>query len=199
MSLVQTHLLLIRHGQTPWNAAGRWQGHADPGLTPLGLDQAEQRAESMARETHKPWSQIVSSDLKRAVETASAIARALRLPIETDIRLRERDVGSWSGLTRAEIELRDRETLLAFETGEATIRPGGGESRIEIQQRAESFVRDLAARRAGEHVIVVTHLGVIRALAPGAEPKNAEGVPIIAEEIGLRNPAELTGREGGAL
>ena len=199
MSPVQTRILLIRHGETPWNAAGRWQGHADPGLTGQGLAQARAVAQALAAETDRPWSRVVASDLARAHQTASAIASALSLSIESDARLRELDVGSWSGLTRAEIAARDAETLLAFEGGEPTIRPGGGESRLEIRERAQDFVRDLAERRSGESVIIVTHLGVIRALVPGAEPTNAERIEVVAEEIAARGVDRSKRREGGAL
>jgi broad specificity phosphatase PhoE len=195
----QTPILLIRHGETPWNAAGRWQGHADPGLTEAGRKQAQGVAQALAGEPSRPWSGIVASDLARARETASALASALALSIEFDPRLRELDVGSWSGLTRAEIAERDPDTLLAFERGEPTIRPGGGESRIEIRERAQAVVRDFAERRSGEHLIVVTHLGVIRALAPGSEPTNAGRIEILAEEVAARGVDRTRRREDGAL
>jgi len=199
MSPVQTRLLLIRHGETPWNAAGRWQGHANPGLTEQGRAQALAVARALATEARRPWSHIVASDLARAQQTAAPIASLLHLSIVSDPRLRELDVGSWSGLTRRQIEERDPETLLAFESGEPTIRPGGGESRIEIRTRALDFVRDLADRRSGESVIVVTHLGVIRALAPGAEPTNASRIEVAAEEIAARGVDRVKRREDGAL
>ncbi|MBJ17806.1 MAG: histidine phosphatase family protein [bacterium] len=199
MSSRQTRMLLIRHGETPWNVAGRWQGHADPDLTEEGWGQARSVALALAAESLRPWSHIVASDLSRARQTASVLAEKLSLSIEIDVRLRELDVGSWSGLTRAEIEGRDRETLLAFESGEPTIRPGGGESRVEIRERAHDFVRDLAGRRSGAHVIVVTHLGVIRALVPGAEPTNAERIELVAEEVAARGVDRVKRREDGAL
>ncbi len=192
-------MLLIRHGETPWNAAGRWQGHADPGLTEAGREQAQAVARALAAEAQRPWAYIVASDLARAQETATAIASALRLTIVSDRRLRELDVGSWSGLTRGEIEERDPEMLRAFESGEPTIRPGGGESRIEIRERVLAFARDLAERQPGESVIVVTHLGVIRALVPGAEPTNASRIEVVAEEISARGVDRGRRREDGAL
>ena len=80
-----------------------------------------------------------------------------------------------------------------------TIRPGGGESRLEIRARAQAFVCDLAERRTGESVIIVTHLGVIRALVPGAEPTNAERIEVVAEEIAARGVDRSKRREDGAL
>jgi probable phosphoglycerate mutase len=183
MSEPRTRLLLVRHGQTPWNAAGRWQGHADPGLSERGRDQAAELAAALRRELEGGWARIVASDLRRARETAGILADSLGLAVETDIRLRELDVGAWTGLTRSEIEARDPELLTAFESGEPTIRAGGGETRLEIRRRARALVGHVAERHAGQRLIVVTHLGVIRALLPGVEPGNTDRYPVIAEEI----------------
>ncbi|MHA7837947.1 MAG: histidine phosphatase family protein [bacterium] len=183
---MRTDLLLVRHGQTPWNAAGRWQGHGDPGLSPLGVEQARELAVAMRREPGSGWSAVLASDLRRATETARIVADRLDLPLEVDARLRELDVGAWTGLTRAEIEAFDRERLLAFESGEPTVRAGGGESRLEIRRRSRDLMRDVSKRFGGCRLIVVTHLGVIRALLPGAEPSNAERFPAVAEELAER-------------
>jgi broad specificity phosphatase PhoE len=181
-----TQLLLVRHGQTPWNAASRWQGHGDPGLSALGRAQAAQAAEALRAELGRPWDLVIASDLERARSTAEVLAAVLGLGVEVDVRLRELDVGSWTGLTRAEIDARDPETLRAFETGEPSIRPGGGESRVEIRVRTRDCVRSLVERFAGRRLIVVTHLGVIRALVPGAEPGNGARIPVVAEDIAER-------------
>lgn len=186
MTKTRTRLLLIRHGQTSWNAAGLWQGHGDPELTLEGHAQAERLARSLREATDSPWTKVISSDLARARQTAEVVAERLSLPIESDLRLRELDVGTWSGLSRSEIASRDLETLLAFERGEPTIRPGGGESRIEIRERTHEFVCDLVNRSAGQSLIIVTHLGVIRALVPGAEPTNGEQIEVVAEDLAAR-------------
>jgi len=182
----RTRLMLIRHGETSWNAAGLWQGHGDPDLTVEGRAQADRLARSLHEEADPSWTRVIASDLVRAHQTAVAVAEQLSLPVEIDLRLRELDVGDWSGLSRSQIEERDPETLRAFEQGEPTIRPGGGESRIEIRERTHAFVCDLVDEFPGQNVIVVTHLGVIRALVPGAEPKNAERIEVFAEEIAAR-------------
>jgi len=181
-----TQLLLVRHGQTPWNAQGRWQGHGDPGLTELGRAQAVEVVEALRAEPGQPWNLVISSDLERARGTAEILAEALALRVEVDARLRELDVGAWTGLTREEIDTRDPETLRAFETGEPSIHPGGGESRLEIRVRTRDCVRSLVERFAGRRLIVVTHLGVIRALVPGAEPDNGARIPVVAEDIAER-------------
>jgi broad specificity phosphatase PhoE len=199
MTKTRTRLLLIRHGETPWNADGRWQGHGDPSLTAEGRAQADRLARALHGAAQPRWTRVITSDLARAHQTAVAVANLLALPIDIDPRLRELDVGAWSGLSRSEIERQDRETLVAFERGEPTIRPGGGESRIEIRERTHEFVSDLANRLSGENVIVVTHLGVIRALVPGAEPGNADRIEVVAEELAARPVDRHRRSERGAL
>src|SRR5690606_40076504 len=95
-----THLLLCRHGQSTWNAAGRWQGQADPPLSDLGRLQAQHAAKAVGA-----VDLIVASDLERARDTALIIAEAIGVgPVVIEPDLRERDAGEWSGLTREEIE-----------------------------------------------------------------------------------------------
>ncbi len=199
MSATRTPLLLIRHGQTPWNADGRWQGHGDPDLTEEGHAQASRIADVLSQDQRRDWTRVISSDLLRARQTAEIVARRLLLPIEFDLRIRELDVGTWVGLTRSEIEQRDAETLRRFERGEPFVRPGGGESRVEIRERTHEFVSELATRYSGDRVIIVTHLGVIRALVPGADPKNAEQVEVIAEEIAARPIDRVRRSKDGVL
>jgi broad specificity phosphatase PhoE len=95
-----TRVLLVRHGQSEWNADGRWQGQADPPLTDLGRHQALHACRNLG-----VVDAIVASDLQRASETALIISGELGVgPLVLEPGLRERDAGEWSGLTRAEIE-----------------------------------------------------------------------------------------------
>jgi len=95
-----TRMLLARHGQSEWNALGRWQGQADPPLSELGRQQARAAADRLGT-----VDAIVSSDLERALATAAIIAEVLGVgPVLVEPRLRERSAGEWSGLTRDEIE-----------------------------------------------------------------------------------------------
>ncbi len=200
MTSPRTPLSLIRHGETTWNRAGRWQGHADPELTEAGREGAERlAAELVAEHSQSPWHCVYSSDLRRARETAERLAEPLALPLAVDRRLRELDVGRWTGLTRPEIAARDAELLAAFERGEPAVRPGGGESRIEIRERSHAFLCELVAERQGERILVVTHLGVIRALVPGARPQNLERFEVIAEEIAARPIDRVWRPEEGPL
>jgi len=100
---VLTTILLARHGESDWNRAGRWQGHADRPLTDLGREQARALA---ARLAEIDLDAIYSSDLERARNTAELVAATKGLAVTAVPELREVDVGSWSGLTRAEAEQR---------------------------------------------------------------------------------------------
>src|SRR4051812_28738357 len=94
-----TRILLVRHGESEWNAMGRWQGQADPPLTDLGRRQAFAAAASLGTVDG-----IAASDLQRASDTAEIISNQLGVgPVVIDPRFRERDAGEWSGLTRHDI------------------------------------------------------------------------------------------------
>jgi probable phosphoglycerate mutase len=144
---------VVRHGQSTWNADGRWQGQADPPLSELGIAQAESAARALDG-VDVVW----SSDLERARHTASILAAPVGLEVVPDARLREREAGEWTGLTRAEIDeqypgaIADRR------------RPPGFEADEVLVIRALAALRDLAAGLGGGTAIAVTHGGVILAV-----------------------------------
>ena len=143
-------LILARHGETDWNRDGIWQGHSDPPLNDLGRRQAAELAERLA---DVEIDALYSSDLRRAYETAEIVSRAKGLDITADPELREMDVGSWSGLTSEEIATRFPE-MAAHD----------GESRADFDARSVGVLRRIAEAHEGEHVLVVTHGGVVRAV-----------------------------------
>lgn len=149
-------LLIIRHGQSTWNAEGRWQGQADPPLSTVGVEQAERAAASLSG---LGFTSVVASDLERAQRTGELIAARLDLgPAEIDGRLRERDVGDWSGARAAEIHERWPGQLEAWREGKLE-RPPNGERDTDMGARVDAVLRDLSARRGV--ILVVTHGGVI--------------------------------------
>ncbi len=162
---------MLRHGQSEWNARQRWQGHGDPPLTELGRTQAREAAERLA---NAGIERIVSSDLLRASETASIVAARIGLATEQDARWRERDIGTWAGFTREEIELRWPAEYAHFRSDDAHARPGGGESDAMLRARALEALAALRARYVGARVLVVTHRGIARMLAPATPLGNAE-------------------------
>jgi len=178
-----TSFLLIRHAESVWNAEDRWQGQADPPLSERGIAQAEALARNLAGEVAD---QLLSSDLRRAWQTAEILGRALGVAPRSDPRLRELDVGRWAGLTRGEIEARDSSDLGRFEAGDPEVRAGGAESRSEIRRRVRQAFRSLAEQWPGARLIVVTHLGVVRALLPESELANAASVSLSSVDLPAR-------------
>lgn len=160
-------LWLIRHAESAWNAMGLWQGHADPGLSARGIAQAEALARALEGAGIEA---ILASDLRRARETARILGAALALEPRTDARLRERDLGRWSGLTTPQIAGRWPAELARVRARDPAFRPGGGESILDVRLRAGAFFRELAARPGPARAAVVTHGGVIRALHPTVAP-----------------------------
>lgn len=156
--MATTRLLLARHGETDWNRVGRWQGHADPPLNEEGRRQAAVLAEQLAADGVEA---VYSSDLRRAAETAAVVAQRLGLPVVEDPALREIDVGSWSGLTRAEVEERFPDGHARWLRGEIG---HDGETREQLAARVVPAIERIAAAHPGQTVLVVTHGGVIRAL-----------------------------------
>lgn len=149
----------MRHGESIWNAEGRWQGSADPPLSDAGRQQATALAEFLRDEG---IDHIVTSDLDRAQETARIVGNALGVPIAViEERLRERDVGDISGLTRAEIEEAFPGLLEKWRTGELTKMPGGED---DITPRVSAAIEAVAAAADGSVVLIVTHGGVIGAI-----------------------------------
>jgi len=160
-------VLILRHAQSTWNAEGRWQGQADPPLTPHGECQARMAARRLSSE--EPFDLVVSSDLSRAVQTAALMNTELGAgaPHEIESSLREYDVGAWSGHTREEIEAKWPGYLDRFSQGQLDF-PPGGEPRAQFDERVAEAGRWVAARaqvRGSQRVLVVSHGGVVRSLA----------------------------------
>ena len=156
------HLLLLRHGQSVWNAEGRWQGQADPPLSPLGEEQARDAAERLA--TREAFTTLVTSDLGRARRTAEILAEVLGLDVWVDPGLREIDVGIWTGLTRDEINAGWPGELADWSEGRSES-PPGGETRTALTERAKSTLLRLAEEASpGDRLLVVSHGALIRNL-----------------------------------
>ena len=148
-------LLIVRHGQSEWNALGRWQGQADPPLTDLGANQAK-----MATKKLGLFDLIVSSPLERAKNTASIISETMGVgPVRTEKGLMERDAGPWQGLTRLEIENGWPGFL---ESGE---RPEGYEPNPDLLSRVfESLSKISESSKSSDSILVVSHAGIVHAL-----------------------------------
>lgn len=144
-----TTLLLVRHGETDWNAEGRLQGHTDRPLNETGRRQARQLAERLAGERIDA---IYASDLGRAKETAEIVGERLGLTVVIDTDLREKNWGNWEGLTG------DERVHVEFE----------GESTEEHRTRIVRAVKRIAERHPDQRIVVVTHGGSLRRIQAAA-------------------------------
>jgi broad specificity phosphatase PhoE len=150
--------MLVRHGETDWNAEGRLQGQTDTPLNDFGRRQARQLAEELAGDQVEA---IYSSDLSRARETAEIVAERLGLPVVLDPDLREKDWGTWEGLTAVE---RDRVEFV-------------GESTEAHQERMLRALRGISERQPADgRVLVVTHGGSMRRVQAAAL---GMGLPVV--------------------
>ncbi|KNC20521.1 phosphoglycerate mutase [Arthrobacter sp. RIT-PI-e] len=154
-------IIFWRHGRTEWNRKGLFQGQEDIDLDATGQDQAARAAEVLL--TRQP-TRIVSSDLRRARDTALALASLTGLEVRHDARLRETDAGRWQGLSFAQIDERFPEDNAAWRGGDPEVRAGGAESRLDVGRRMLAAVTDaVAGSSEGETLVVVSHGGSIRA------------------------------------
>lgn len=146
-------MVLWRHGQTLWNAEGRFQGQTDIPLDEVGVQQAENAARRLA--ALRPTA-IVSSDLGRAMATAAPLARLTGLAVASDKDLRERHGGAWEGLTDAEIRAR-------YPAEHAAWQPPGGESPAAVAERAGTALARIAdSMTAGNLTVIVSHGAALR-------------------------------------
>jgi broad specificity phosphatase PhoE len=175
-----TRLLLLRHGQSEWNALGRWQGQADPPLTDLGRAQARAAADRLGT-----VDLILASDLDRAMTTAAIIGDRLGVgPVVIEPRLRERSAGEWSGLTRAEIDEQWPGYLADHR------RPPGFEPDDQLGERVRAALADVHRDYGDAEILAVTHGGVVYVLEtdaglPRERLPNLSGRWLTADDRGL--------------
>jgi probable phosphoglycerate mutase len=156
-----TRLLLLRHGQTALSVQRRYSGHGDPELTPLGLAQAAGAASRLAGTPGV--SAVLTSPLRRARQTAEAVAASTGAPLVVRQRLIETDFGEWEGLTFPEAKARDPE-LHAEWLGSEDVAPPGGESFAAVGRRVEAELADLLSDWPGATLVVVSHVTPIKML-----------------------------------
>jgi len=152
---------LIRHGQTAWNADGRWQGMIDIPLSETGLNQAAALASYMSS---RPLSSVYSSDLQRAVQTAEPLAKIHDLPLNQDARLREQNLGIFQGLTHEQHREKYPELVEAMYHDYWGFTFPEGENRGQVRDRALAFWKEMIEQDSQGETAVVLHGGTIRVL-----------------------------------
>lgn len=148
------NLYLVRHGQTSWNAVKRGQGHADIPLDEIGLRQAEALAKACA---HFEFDRVLTSDLKRAHQTASAISALSGHPLEVHRDLRERNFGKWEGMPYHEIGINIGFAADFNNIDRDEVVPPGGESHVDVWNRIQPICDEVIASK--KHVVIVAHGG----------------------------------------
>lgn len=188
-------LLMLRHGQTEYNAGSRMQGQLDTELSDLGRDQAAAAAEVLAK--RQPLV-IVSSDLRRAFDTAETLGERAGLPVQVDTRLRETHLGDWQGLTHGEVDAAAPGARLAWR-GNARWAPHGGESRVDVADRSVPLVAELVAEQTEwgidgpeRPVVLVAHGGLIAALTAALLELPVDNWPVLGG-MGNASWAQLSG------
>ncbi|KAK9009073.1 hypothetical protein V6N11_080545 [Hibiscus sabdariffa] len=178
-------IVVVRHGETEWNADGRIQGHLDVELNEAGKQQAVLVADRLSKEPK--ISAVYSSDLKRALVTAETIAaRCGGLEVITDPDLRERNLGDLQGIVfreAAKLSPKAHKAFLSRRTDQDI--PGGGESLDHLFQRCTSSLQRIGKKHKGERVVVVSHGGVIRSLYQRACPNGKSGGKVLNTSVNI--------------
>ena len=183
---------VVRHGETAGNAQMRYLGVSDEPLTGKGLQQARLAADALSR---FPVGLIVSSPLRRAAETAARIQEACGAGLRVDPRLAEGSFGNWERRTRDEVlSLGDEDSaLLARWESDPSCSPPGGESIESVHRRVLSLLEELARCHAGAQIVLVSHVGPIKALLAAVLD-----IPLQATRRFFLDPATISVVEWGA-
>jgi ribonuclease H / adenosylcobalamin/alpha-ribazole phosphatase len=155
---------LLRHGQTPMSVQKRYAGRTDAPLTEVGVQQAAAAAKRLAS---AGLGVIVTSPLRRTVQTAQAVAAVTGAAVVTDDGFRETDFGAWEGLTFAEVRERWPAEISAW-LADPEVAPPGGESFTDVSARVTAALDRVLAARAGQTVLIVSHVTPIKMLVTAA-------------------------------
>lgn len=168
-------IYLLRHGQTEFNLAGRYQGRVDSPMTPQGLRQSERMGHALARLVEPGNVVLMASPLPRALRSAQIVGDALGVAPKVEPRLIEVDIGQWEGRTADEIDTGWPGARAGFRRNEWFFGAPGGESYAMVAERMTTLIADLAQRPDRIHVLVGHAISgrVLRGLHAGLEPAKA--------------------------
>ena len=174
MEYSSAEFVLVRHGQTVWNAAKRIQGHTDTELSDAGREQARKVARRLETEA---FDFLYSSDLKRARHTADPFAALAELDVFCDERLREWNLGDFEGLTVEDAKNRFSDAYRRYRSFDPDSRVPGGESFLEFDHRIIDFFVEKARAHHGSKILVYTHGGGINVVL-----RHVLGIPMTSRE-----------------
>jgi phosphoserine phosphatase len=181
---LKTTVYLVRHGVTDWHSAGRVLGQRDVGLNAEGIAQAGRVADAL---TAASISEVISSPMVRAVQTAELVAERLKVGVARDPRLTDFRVGKWEGMTYSEVSASaEYQRFLANPLSE---RIPGGEDLSQIRERSVAAIEQaLEDAPAGESIAIVTHAGIVRVLLAhylGSNPANYHRLRVAPASISV--------------
>jgi len=185
----ERRLILLRHGETTYNATQRMQGQLDTELSERGIAQAQAAAEELRG---LGIAKIVSSDLTRARATAEVVGEELGVDVSVDKRLRETHLGAWQGMTHAEVD-EAHEGARTHWRHNAHWAPPEGESRVDVAIRAREVVDELLRSYPewdGSAVLLVAHGGTISALTSSLLGLDVGQYPLL-KGLGNANTSRL--------
>lgn len=154
-------IILVRHGETAYNAAETFRGRADVPLNETGLKQAALLGDYLADEKIDV---VYSSPLQRAVQTAEAVASPHRLKVKLAENLNDIDCGRWEGLTLEEVQVKYEEEYQDWVDTPEQVKIPGGESLADVRNRVTPFIKDAVTRRREGKIVLVAHRAVNKVL-----------------------------------
>jgi broad specificity phosphatase PhoE len=154
-------VLIARHGETEWNLSRRFQGHLDSPLTKRGREQAQRLA---TRLTAESIAAVYSSDLGRALQTATPVAAGLGLEVVTSPLLREIDCGAWTGRFKDDLAREDPQAIQRYRITPSLHRMPGGESLADVQLRGTAFLEQAQSQDFDRPIVVITHHIVVETM-----------------------------------
>ena len=174
-------VFIVRHGETDYNVEHRWQGHLDVPLNKNGLYQAQSLAKYLQNE---PIDAIYSSDLKRAYDTAQAIADAKQMKVIAEARLREINLGVFQGLTNKQIQEAYPYEKMQWDNNNK-FSPAEGESRHQVQERVHQAWQEITNQTDINTIVLLSHGGTIRMLLARIFPDRTERVKLKNTSISI--------------
>ena len=154
-------IILVRHGETTWNVAGRYQGQEDTPLSPRGIKQGNALAQGLK---NIPIDLCISSPLKRSYDTCKFCADLHKLTVDTDERLIEINHGAWEGQLAADIAAKYPAEFNLWHTQPHLVQMPGGENLEDVRKRARAAFDDYANKYDGKTILVAAHDAVNKAI-----------------------------------
>ena len=191
-----TRLIIVRHGRTEWNRVERFRGRADIGLDEVGMKQAESAAKRIGE---WPVSAIYSSPLRRALTTAEIMAGPLGLNVQLMPGIIDIDYGAWQGLSTEDVVARDDHLYSRWIESPNKVKFPGGESFVEVRERAASAVNDLIQRHPKQTVVLVSHKVICQILILSLLDLDSSHFWQITQDVCAMNLFEVRGGIPSAL